>query len=153
MPIRAIAVTWRKRDDRPIDDLVWKHLDDQLNYYRSRSREAKSAYLRVKVVQIVVGAAVPVLAASGVIGWVTAAVPVVAEGVQQLFQWHDTWLRCRSTTEALKTEGFLYETQAGPQAAEGRHTLLAERIATITNRETGDWTASGKSEIEKQSNA
>ncbi|MFI6774240.1 DUF4231 domain-containing protein [Nocardia sp. NPDC050412] len=99
------------------------------------------------------GAAVPVLAASGVIGWVTAAVaavPVVAEGIQQLFQWHSTWLRCRSTAEALKVENFLYMTDAGHYADGGRSTLLAERIAAITGKETDDWAESSKSEVEKQ---
>ncbi|WP_406230469.1 DUF4231 domain-containing protein [Nocardia sp. NBC_01009] len=130
-----------------------ERLEDQLNYYRSRSRTAKTAYLRVKLVQIVIGAAVPVLAASGVTGWVTAAVaavPVVAEGIQQLFQWHSTWLRCRSTAEALKTEKFLYITEAGPYAEGSRSTLLAERITRITGKETDDWAESNKSEFEKQ---
>ncbi|MGO4615554.1 DUF4231 domain-containing protein [Nocardia sp. 2YAB30] len=139
--------------DLSIDDLVWKRLEDQLNYYRFRSSQAKSAYLRVKLAQIVVGAAIPVLAASGVTGWVTpatAAIPVVAEGIQQLFQWHSTWHRCRSTAEALKVESFLYEAQVGPYTSSDRRALLAERLAAITDRETSEWASSSKGEIDKQ---
>jgi hypothetical protein len=139
--------------ERSVDDLVWKRLEDQLNYYRSRSSQAKSAYLRAKLVQIVIGAVIPVLAASGVTGWVTAAIaaiPVVAEGVQQLFQWHSTWLRCRSTAEALKVESFQYEAQVGPYTSSDRRVLLAERIAAITDRETSEWASSSRGEIDKQ---
>ncbi|MQY27386.1 hypothetical protein NRB56_29690 [Nocardia sp. RB56] len=105
------------------------------------------------MVQIVVGAAVPVLAAAGATGWVTAAVaavPVVAEGIQQLFQWHSTWLRCRSTAEALKTEKFLYATEAGPYADGTRSSLLAERITAITGKEADGWAESAAVGIGKQ---
>lgn len=124
-----------------------------MTYYRTESRRAKAAYFRVKVVQIAVGAVIPVIAASGVTGWITAsaaAIPVVAEGIQQLYQWHSNWLRFRSTAEALKTEKFLYAAQVGPYAGPSRQDVLAERITAILDKETADWaaTASGEGELE-----
>ncbi len=132
---------------------MWTRLDEQLTYYRCESRRAKRAYFRVKVVQIVVGATIPVLAASGVAGWITAcvaAIPVMAEGVQQLFQWHGNWLRARSTAEALKNEKFLYLAEAGPYAAATRRAIFAERVTALVAKETGDWAASAGSDMERQ---
>ncbi|WP_433206683.1 DUF4231 domain-containing protein [Nocardia sp. CA-107356] len=129
-------------DDGDSADPVWRRLEDQLGWYRSRGAWAQSAYKRVKVAQIVVSAVVPVLAAAGVTGWVTAcvaAVVVIAEGVQQMFQWQSTWLLYRGTAEALKRERFLYVSEAGPYTGPERRRVLAERMDAIMAGETASW--------------
>ncbi|WP_432278313.1 DUF4231 domain-containing protein [Nocardia carnea] len=140
------------REGPSTEDVVWRRLEDQLDYYRTRSNSAKNAYKSVKLVQIVVGAVIPVLAAAGATGWVTAlvaAVPIAAEGAQQLFQWHSNWLRWRAAAETLKNESFLYMAQVGPYVGEDRRRTLAERVSSIIERETGDWAANRYSEIEQ----
>ncbi|MBF6087189.1 DUF4231 domain-containing protein [Nocardia cyriacigeorgica] len=128
-------------------------MEEQLTYYRRTSRRSKRMYMGVKVVQIAVGAVIPVLAATGVASGVTAsmaAIPVIAEGIQQLFQWHTSWLRSRATAQALKTEKFLYAAQAGAYATTNRKTVLAERVTAITDKETAEWvTTSGDTEQPK----
>ena len=72
--------------------------------------------MRIKVVQIVSAAAIPVLAATSLPTWVAGglgALIVVLESVQQLFQFHSNWTHYRSTAEALKHEKFLYLAHAG----------------------------------------
>ncbi|MEU6561224.1 DUF4231 domain-containing protein [Nocardia nova] len=131
------------------DDPVLRRLHDQLNWYRHKSRSAQTAYKRVKFGQIVVGAVIPVIAAAGVPGWITAIVAsavVVAEGAQQLFQWHTHWLLYRSTAEELKHEDFLYSIQSGPYTGDNRRTVLAERIEAVMNKEHATWTATGQSQ-------
>ena len=88
------------------------------------------AYRRVKLVELVVAAVVPVVAALRAPAALTAglaAVVVVLEGVQQLFQWQTNWVLYRSTAEALKHERYLYLGHAGPYADTGRERVLAER--------------------------
>ena len=98
-------------------DPTWDRLEDQLAWYDRKSVAAQQAYNRIKLAQLAVGATVPVVAALQAPAAVTAilaAVVVVAEGVQQLYQWQTTWVLYRATAEALKHEKFLYLAAAGP---------------------------------------
>jgi len=125
-------------------DPVWLRLKEQLRWYRTSSRRAQNAYKRVKFGQIAVGAVVPVLAAVGALGWVTAVVAatvVVAEGAQQLFQWQSNWMLYRSATETLKRERFLYLAEAGPYTGDDRRKVLAERIEGVLANEHTQWAA------------
>lgn len=123
-------------------DVVLQRLERQLDYYRAQARKNKRAYRSVKLVQILIGVVIPVLAAAGATGWVTAAVaaiPIAAEGAQQLFQWHSNWLRLRAAAEALKTESFLFHAEAGPYEAANRLGILAERTTRISREESAEW--------------
>jgi hypothetical protein len=109
-------------------------------------------YKRVKLGQIVVGAIVPVIAGVGVPGWVTAsaaAAVLVAEGAQQLFQWHSNWLLYRSAAEQLKHESFLYLAQAGPYGSPDRHIRLAERIESVMAEENATWATQSDQRMEE----
>ncbi|MFE2961141.1 DUF4231 domain-containing protein [Nocardia tengchongensis] len=124
------------------NDAVWGRVERQLTYYRTEAKKAKVSYRSVKLVQIVVGVVIPVLAAAGATGWITAAVaaiPIAAEGVQQLFQWQSNWLRFRSAAEALKTEIFLYQAEVEPYENANRLSVLAERTTKITREESAEW--------------
>ena len=93
-------------------------------------------------------AALPVVAGVGSPVWVTgglAAVIVVLEGAQHLYQFQEHWITYRSTAEALKHERYLYLAEAGPYAGEDRHRQLAERaerIEGLVSQEHAKWTAS-----------
>lgn len=124
-------------------DPTWDRLEDQLGWYDRKSVAAQQAYKRVKLIQLVVGAAVPVVAALQVPAAVTAilaALVVVAEGAQQLYQWQTNWVQYRSTAEALKHEKYLYLAGAGPYSAEDRQRVLAERLEGLVSQEHAKWT-------------
>src|SRR3954451_4273862 len=73
----------------PDADPTWARLEDQLGWYDRKSMSCQAAYKRTKLAQLVVAAAVPVLALADVAAVATAvaaAVVVVLEGVQQLYQ-------------------------------------------------------------------
>lgn len=122
--------------DRQLDGGVeggpaWDRLEDQLGWYDRKSIAAQQAYKRVKVVQLIVGAAVPVVAALQVSAAVTATLAAfvfLAECAQQLYQWQTNRVLYRSTAEALKHEKFLYLAAAGPYQMDDRDRVLAERI-------------------------
>ena len=118
-------------------------LDDQLAWYDAKATTNRVWYQTLKVVQIVVAAAIPVVAAAGASATVAGAlgaVVVVLEGFQQLFQFQQNWISYRVTAEALKREKFLCLAGAGPyEGAEQPHALLARRVERIVSQEYGAW--------------
>ncbi len=136
---------------------AWERLEDQLGWYDRKSMQAQSAYRRVKLVELVVAAGVPVVAALRSPAALTAglaAVVVVLEGVQQLYQWQTNWVLYRSTAEALKHERSLYLAHAGPYADSARERVLAERVEGLVSQEHAKWTESrDRSEGDRASRA
>jgi hypothetical protein len=122
---------------------TWDRLEDELAWYDAKSRECQSLFKRCKLLQIVIAAAVPVLAALSQPAAVTAsfaAVVVVLEGAQQLYQWQTNWMLYRATAEALKHERYLYLAQAGPYTGADRQRVLAERVEGLVSQEHAKWT-------------
>jgi hypothetical protein len=131
--------------DPTADDPVWERLEDQIDWYDRKSVAAQRAYKRLKLAELVVATAVPVVAALQVPAAVTAvlaAVVVIAEGVQQLYQWQTNWVLYRSTAEALKHEKYLYLAAAGPYATTNRRNILAQRLEGLISQEHAKWTDS-----------
>ena len=131
------------RTDPGVDHPAWARLVDQLAWYGRKSSVAQRAFTRLKVVQLIIAAAVPVVAAArgpALLTAVLAAVVVVLEGIQQLFQWQTNWVLYRSTAEALKHEKFLFLSCAGPYATADRLRVLAERVEGLVSQEHAKWT-------------
>jgi hypothetical protein len=124
---------------------AWDRLVDQLDWYDRKSSDAQRAFKRVKVAELVIAAAIPVMAGTSVSQIITAALGgavVLLEAVQQLYQWQTNWVQYRSTAEALKHEKFLYLAVAGPYATGDRRRLLAERLEGLISQEHAKWTQS-----------
>lgn len=121
-------------------------LEDQIGWYDSRSEQNQSWFRRLKVVQIVAAAAIPVAAGASAAEWLVGSLGagiVVLEGLQQLFQFQQNWTTYRATCEALRHEKFLYEAGAGPYASAARPAaLLAERIEGLVSQEHATWVSS-----------
>jgi hypothetical protein len=133
---------------------AWDRLEDQLGWYDRKSMIAQRAYKRVKLGQLIVGATVPVVAglqAPAAITATLAAIVVIAEGAQQLYQWQTNWVLYRSTAESLKHEKYLYLANAGPYATADRHRVLAERLEGLVSQEHAKWTESRQQEKQASS--
>jgi hypothetical protein len=121
----------------------WQRLEEQIRWYSQGARRNKHWYMRIKVVQIVSAAAIPVLAATDLPTWVAGglgALIVVLESFQQLFQFHSNWTQYRSTSEALKHEKYRYLAHARPYAtAEDPAALLCERVEARLSQEHAAW--------------
>jgi hypothetical protein len=125
------------------DHPAWARLLDQLEWYDRKSSAAQRAFTRLKVVELVVAAAVPVVAAArgpALLTAALAAVVVVLEGVQHLYQWQTNWVLYRSTAEALKHEEYLFLSCAGPYSTADRLRVLAERVEGLVSQEHAKWT-------------
>jgi len=126
-------------------DPTWDRLEDQIGWYSRKSRENQHFYKWLKLLEIAVAASLPVVAAVHSPVWVTgglAAVIVLLEGAQHVYQFQEHWITYRSTAEALKHERYLYLAQAGPYAGDDRHQQLAERLEGLISQEHAKWTAS-----------
>jgi hypothetical protein len=126
-------------------DPVWDRLEDQLAWYERKSGDNQRRYTRLKLLELALAAALPVVAGVRSPVWVTgglAAAIVLLEGAQHLYQFQERWITYRSTAESLKRERFLYLAKAGPYAGEDRHRQLAERIEGLVSRELARWAAS-----------
>ena len=124
-------------------DPTWDRLQDQLNWYDTKSVAAATLYKRLKAAEILIAALVPVLAGLSAPAAVTAgvaAIVVVLEGIQQLNQWQTNWVQYRSTAEQLKHEKYLYLAQAGPYGRDDRRRVLAERLEGLISQEHAKWT-------------
>ncbi|MDQ4021335.1 MAG: DUF4231 domain-containing protein [Actinomycetota bacterium] len=143
---------------QPVEDggagPTWDRLEDQLGWYDRKSIAAQQAYKRVKLSQLIIGAAVPVFAGLQVSAAITAtlaAYVVVAEGAQQLYQWQTNWVLYRATAESLKHEKYLYLAAAGPYNTDDRHRVLAERLEGLVSQEHAKWTESRQKDSQPSS--
>jgi len=76
------------------DDPTMQRLDDQIEWYDQRSGRNQRLFKLLKIVVITAAALIPFLAAV-VPAWVTGALGLViaiAEGIQQLNQYHANWI-------------------------------------------------------------
>jgi hypothetical protein len=145
-PISQPALSSSKPSSAPVEapsSASWQRLEEQIRWYSHGARRNKRWYMRIKVVQIVSAAAIPVLAATSLPTWVAGglgALIVVLESVQQLFQFHSNWTHYRSTSESLKHEKYLFLANAGSYTtAKDPAALLAERIEGRVSQEHAAW--------------
>jgi hypothetical protein len=142
-PLTASRPASNAPAEAPASSASWQRLEEQIKWYSHGARRNKRWYMRIKVVQIVSAAAIPVLAATSLPTWVAGALGasiVVLESIQQLFQFHSNWTHYRSTSESLKHEKYLYLAQAGSYAtAPNPEALLAERIESRVSQEHAAW--------------
>jgi len=142
-PLTASRPASNAPAEAPASSASWQRLEEQIKWYSHGARRNKRWYMRIKVVQIVSAAAIPVLAATSLPTWVAGALGasiVVLESIQQLFQFHSNWTHYRSTSESLKHEKYLYLAHAGSYAtAPNPEALLAERIESRVSQEHSAW--------------
>jgi uncharacterized protein DUF4231 len=135
------------------DDPTWDRLEHQLSWYSRKSAENQRRYKWLKLLEIAIAAALPVVAALHSPVWVTgtlAAVIVVLEGAQHVYQFQEHWITYRSTAEALKHERYLYLAGAGPYTGNDQHRQLAERLEGLLSQENTKWTASQSAPLSHQ---
>jgi Protein of unknown function (DUF4231) len=126
-------------------DPIIERLEDQIGWYDLKSRSNMRWYKRLKISEIASAAIIPMLAASqirqaAIATGVLGIVVTVFEGMLQLNQFHENWIRYRSTCESLKHEKYIYLANAGPYAnADKPRALLAERVESLVSQEHAKW--------------
>jgi len=123
-------------------NVAFERLEDQINWYDRRSGYNQRMFKVLKAATILISVSIPLSAAfadkltTGILG----AAIAMAEGIQQLNQYHHNWITYRATAEGLKHEKYLFLSTAGPYAsANNPKALLAERIESLVSQEHAKW--------------
>jgi len=128
------------------EDATTQRLKEQIAWYDGKSIQNQRAFKRIKIVQIVAAALVPLFAGLDVSAYGTGGLGVlivILEGLQQLNQYQQNWITYRSTCEALRHEKYLFLANAGPYSDPSRaRTELAERIEGLISQEHAKWVSS-----------
>jgi hypothetical protein len=130
-------------------DMVWQEVEAFFTWYSRNARTARIKYQTLKVTSLLLAAAVTVLAATDARPVVTAcfaAAIVVAEGIQQLFKFHENWLRYRVVTENLREHAFFYVARVAPYDGDvaAAQAKLGALLQTVITDESRQWTAQMK---------
>jgi hypothetical protein len=129
----------------PDDTLILRRVDRQIHWYDRHATTSRIWYCGIKVTQIVLAAAVPVAAGLDLPKLITGSLGgliVVLEGIQQLYRFHDNWVRYRWTSAAMDREKSLWTARAADYADTDRpDALLALRIEDLSSREATQWVA------------
>ncbi|HEX4485368.1 MAG TPA: DUF4231 domain-containing protein [Terriglobales bacterium] len=126
-------------------DPIIVRLEEQIVWYDSKSTSNMHWFKRIKMTEIFSAAIIPMLAAShfvyaAVITGVLGVLITVFEGMLQLNQYHENWIRYRSTCESLKHEKYIFLASASPYgSAEKPRALLAERVESLVSQEHAKW--------------
>ncbi len=126
------------------DDTEYPRLEGQITWYDTKSTFHRKAYKRFKIASIMAAACVPLAAG---LGWHAAfpgalgVVVVISEGLLQLNQHHENWIRYRATCESLQHEKYRYLLRTGiydlPDTDAFK--LLADRIEGLISQESSVW--------------
>jgi hypothetical protein len=126
---------------------AWLRLEDQLNWYNSKSQKCQFCYKSLKMLQVLLAVLIPVwgLLPTYYVRWATALGGVaiaLIEAIQQINQYSTLWVMYRSTAERLKHEKYLFLSSAGPYREltdSERLIQLAERVEEHVSTEHANW--------------
>jgi hypothetical protein len=143
------------------NEYVDQRVQDQIDWYDRKSRAAKGWFRRLRVIEIVAAATIPLLVSYSdwslyvkvTVGILGIMVAVIA-GLLSLHQFQENWIDYRATCESLRHEKFLFITRTGPYDGERPFPLFVQRIESLISKETSGWAqatrSSGKRRAENQ---
>lgn len=131
-------------------DYVESRLQDQIDWYSSKSTFNQKVYKRLQIIEILIATASPVI---GCIGLAYQQYSIIAtivislfgsviaciESIEKLGKYHENWVEYRSVSELLKHEKHLYLTQTEPYTQEDSFNLLVLRVERIISSENINW--------------
>jgi hypothetical protein len=135
-------------------DPTWERLEDQIAWYDTQSARNQRDYKRLKYVEIVAAAAIPVvtgLDVSRTVPAILGGLVLLIEAILHLNQYQQNWITYRSTAEALKHEKYLYLGHAAYYTvASDPRALLAMRVEGLVSREHARWVSAREEAEEPQ---
>ena len=130
------------------DEYIKNRVDDQIEWYNKKSSLNQSWFRRLRIIEIVAAALIPLLAAYA--DWNPLKIAVAAlglviaviAGILGLFQFQENWTSCRSTCESLKQEKFLFLTKTEPYDQKEPFPLFVQRVEGLMAKEHSVWAQS-----------
>ncbi|NKZ31126.1 DUF4231 domain-containing protein [Ureibacillus thermosphaericus] len=125
---------------------IKERLDEQINWYDTKSIKNQKIYKLLKTFQIISAALIPFLASLVadfkyfiyVVSFLGVLVSIL-EGILSLGKYHENWIEYRSICETLKREKYMFLGKAGVYSENSSLEVLVERIETIISNENINW--------------
>lgn len=124
------------------EDYFEQRLDDQINWYDTKSIKCQKKYKSLKRIEITFATSIPVIASifpsTTVISILGGGIALI-EGWLTLSKYHENWIEYRSICELLKQEKYMYLTNSGVYINERSLNYLVERVESIISKENVNW--------------
>ena len=141
-----------------------QRLDDQINWYDRKSGAAQRAFKRLRLIEIVAAATIPLLAgfaasgfgSNGGFNWTNLAVAglgvvvAVVAGVLALYRFEENWIKYRTTCESLRHHKFRYITKSAPYNGTDAFRILVDTVENLISQENTQWSANITQRAEQQ---
>lgn len=132
------------------EDYINQRLLDQYEFYEGRSSSNKKTYYRLRTIELVAAALIPLLSGLTLSDtnykfWLVMAVAAlgtmitIIAGVLSLKRYQENWIEYRKTAESLKREQIIFATQSPPYDADNREKLLVQNVELILSKENANW--------------
>lgn len=129
-------------------DKYWKERYlDQCAWYDRKSGRNKKWFLGVRLLVLAGAISVPIVLSFSdspltLVASILAGAVAFGEGALAMLEWHEKWIKYRTTAETLKKEGELFKARAGPyDGASKQEKLFVERVESLISRENTEWEA------------
>lgn len=124
-----------------------ERLDDQINWYDTKSIRSQKVYKLLKGLVIILSASIPFFI--GFIAdfnkhweYLVSAIGVIIVGIEGwlgITKHHEHWIEYRSICETLRHEKYMYLTRTGVYDIENPFKVLVERVESIISKENVNW--------------
>ncbi|MCP4117623.1 MAG: DUF4231 domain-containing protein [Desulfobacteraceae bacterium] len=135
------------------EDFLKNRLDDQIDWYSTKSQTNQKYFKRLRLLEIVAAALIPFLAGIGssmpcysVIIGALGVIIAVSAGSSALYKFHENWIEYRTTAETLKHEKYLYQTRCSPYDKDDAFCRLVQRVEGLISKENSQWSLSSEKE-------
>ena len=121
-------------------------LEDQIEWYGSKSTNYKKKYNALVIADIVLSAFIPCAAlfitsfsvAKYVIAIMGSVVAIIS-GFLSTFQFQKKWIEYRTTSETLKHEKYLFEMDLEPYDTYDKISILVRNVESLISKENTNW--------------
>jgi hypothetical protein len=128
------------------EEYLKNRVDEQIAWYDRKSASNQRWFYRLRIIEIVAAAAIPLLAGYSaiavelriIVGVLGAIVAVIA-GVLALYQFQENWTAYRATCESLKQEKHLFMTRTEPYQDSDAFPLFVHRVEGLMAEQRAAW--------------
>lgn len=127
------------------DEYIKERYEDQVNWYDKKAIRYKNFNDRFRILTILVGSVVPVLALmdyplARTLTVILSALVAILMGVLNYFKFEEKWHNYRSTCETLKKEKYYYQYKINEYGdTKNPDELFIQRVEAIISREHTQW--------------
>ena len=123
-------------------------VNDQIKWYNNKATYCQRRYKTIQIIDIIFAAVIPLLSGFAannkcvalIIG-ILGVIITILESIQKLNKYHEKWIQYRTTSEMLKYNKNLYETNSSPYNNEEDtiDNLFVNNIEKIISSENNQW--------------